>query len=137
MKTPQPILPLCEVQSWHWNHWRQQMEDGSVRWKDRKNLIRMSHWHQQIVDGAEFWISCKWLKALRIASQSQLIKCSAPSTICWCQWFQCHNQLLINVNKVIKVMKCWERIGRQLWIGLKEINKLPAMYVAPMNKLHT
>ena len=38
-----------------------------------------------MVDGAEFWISCKWLKALRKASQWQLIKCSAPSTICWCQ----------------------------------------------------
>ena len=43
----------------------------------------MSHWHQQMVDGAEFWISCKWLQALRKASQWQLIKCSAPSTICW------------------------------------------------------
>ena len=40
-----------------------------------------------------------------------------------------HNQLLINVDKVIKVMKCWERIGRQLWIGLKEINNLPTMYI--------
>ena len=49
------------------------------------HIIRMSHWHQQMVDGAEFWISCKWLKALRKASQSQLIKCSAPSTICWRQ----------------------------------------------------
>ena len=38
-----------------------------------------------MVDGAEFWIGCKWLKALRKASQSQLIKCSAPSTICWRQ----------------------------------------------------
>ena len=47
--------------------------------------IRMSHWHQQMVDGAEFWISCKWLKPLRKASQWQLIQCSAPSTICWCQ----------------------------------------------------
>ena len=38
-----------------------------------------------MVDGAEFWISCKRLKALRKASQSQLIKCLAPSTICWPQ----------------------------------------------------
>ena len=45
----------------------------------------MSHWHQQMVDGADFWISCKWLKALKKASQWQLIKCSAPSTICWRQ----------------------------------------------------
>ena len=47
--------------------------------------IRMSHWHQQMVDGSKSWISCKWLKALRKASQWQLIKCSAPSTIWWCQ----------------------------------------------------
>ena len=48
--------------------------------------IRMSHWHQQMVNGAKFWISCKWLKAQRKGSQWQLIKCSAPSTICWRQW---------------------------------------------------
>ena len=49
--------------------------------------IWMSHWHQKIVDGDKFWISfCfKWLKALSKASQTQLIKCSAPFTICWCQ----------------------------------------------------
>ena len=41
--------------------------------------------HLQMLDDAEFWISCKRLKALRKASQWQLIKCSAPSTICWCQ----------------------------------------------------
>ena len=46
-------------------------------------IIRMSDWHQQMVDGAEFWISCKWLKALRKASQWHPIKCSGPSTICW------------------------------------------------------
>ena len=45
----------------------------------------MSYWHQQMVEGDEFWISCKWLTALRKASQSQVIKCSAPSTICWRQ----------------------------------------------------
>ena len=45
----------------------------------------MSHLHQKMVDGAEFWISCEWLKALRKASQWQLIKCSPPSTVCWCQ----------------------------------------------------
>ena len=44
--------------------------------------IQLSHWHQH---GAKSWISCKWLKALRKASQWQLIKCSAPSTICWRQ----------------------------------------------------
>ena len=49
-------------------------------------ITRMSHWHQQMVDGAEFWISCKWLKVLRKASQWQLIKLSAPSNICWCQF---------------------------------------------------
>ena len=48
-------------------------------------IIRMSDWHQQMVDGAEFWISCKWLKALRKASQWKLIKFSAPSTISWRQ----------------------------------------------------
>ena len=57
---------------------------GTHKHKDFR-CIWMSHWHQQMVDGAEFWIDCKWLKALRKASQSQLIKCSAPSTICWCQ----------------------------------------------------
>ena len=58
--------------------------------------IWMSHWHQQMVDSAEFWISCKWLKALRKTSQSQLIKCSAPSTICWCQ---CDIGIIIAVMK--------------------------------------
>ena len=48
-------------------------------------VIRMWHRHQQMVDGAEFWINFKWLKALRKASQWQLIKCSAPSTISWRQ----------------------------------------------------
>jgi hypothetical protein len=47
-----------------------------------------------MVDGAKFWISCKRLKALRKASQWQMIKCSAPSIICWRQcdiseyWFE-------------------------------------------------
>ena len=50
--------------------------------------IQLSHWHQH---GAKSWISCKWLKALRKASQWQLIKCSAPSTICW---HQCDIQVL-------------------------------------------
>ena len=47
--------------------------------------IRMSHWLQQMVDGDIFWISFKRLKVLSEASQTQLIKCSAPSTICWRQ----------------------------------------------------
>ena len=44
--------------------------------------IKTNRWY---VDVTKFWISCKWLKALRKASQWQLIKCSAPSPICWHQ----------------------------------------------------